>query len=220
MFFLKLILQSSSITVPSQFHRCSIETMDYRWSIDGVSSEEEGRNKEPKAALFLHLMLYDKIYDSDENKCNDGIFDIVAILFYLALKLIFRYNAIEIPSKTSKDTVPYACSNGSKEDETAKVHPCKSGRNTNEMSDARDETTCYCCHLTMIIKIFLALLHLLLIEKTHLTPFAISKAVDDRTTEILTREIVDCSTTISTDSGKQYHEPYIKTSTSSMICSR
>ena len=88
------------------------------------------------------------------------------------------------------------------------------------MSDARDETACYGRNLTMIIEILLALLHLLLIKKAHLTPFAICKAVDDRTTEILARKIVDRSATICTDSGKQYHEPYIKTSTSSMIGSR
>ena len=162
-------------------------------------------------------MLYKEIDNSKENKRDDGIFDIIAIFTYLALKLILWHNAIKIPTKSSKNTVPYARSNSGEEKETAKVHPCKSGRNTDEVTNARNETTCYGCNLTMIIEILLALLHLLLIKKAHLAPFAICKAVDDRTTEILAREIVDCCTTISTDSGKQYHEPYIKTSTSSMI---
>ena len=171
----------------------------------------------PKTDLLLHLMLYDKIDDCYENKRDDAIFDILAILKNLILKLILRHNAVEIPSKTGKNTIPYSCSYRGEEKETAKVHPCKSGRNTDEMTDARNETACYCCHLTMIIEILLALFHFLLIEKAHLTPLAISKTVDDRTTEILARKIVDCCTTVSTDSGKQYHKPYIKISTSSMI---
>ena len=34
--FRPLLVRSYSITVPSQFHRCSIETMDKRWIIDGL----------------------------------------------------------------------------------------------------------------------------------------------------------------------------------------
>lgn len=32
-----------SEVAPSQFHRSSIETMEYRWTIDGLSSKEERR---------------------------------------------------------------------------------------------------------------------------------------------------------------------------------
>ena len=31
-----LFLRSTSVTTPSLVHRCSIETMDYRWIIDGL----------------------------------------------------------------------------------------------------------------------------------------------------------------------------------------
>ena len=92
----------------------------------------------PETDLLLHLMLYDKIDDCYENKRNDAIFDILAILKYLVLKLIFWHNAVEIPSKTGENTIPYACSYGSEENEAAKIHPCKSGRNTDEMTYARN----------------------------------------------------------------------------------
>ena len=43
----------SSITLPSQFHRYSIETMDYRWSNDGVSMEYLRRKSYANTLDFL-----------------------------------------------------------------------------------------------------------------------------------------------------------------------
>ena len=78
------------------------------------------------------------------------------------------------------------------------------------MSDARDETTGDGCHLAVAVKIALALLYLLLVQQAHLAPLAVGKAVDDGTSKIIARHIIDGSTEVGAKGCKQNYKKDVK----------
>jgi hypothetical protein len=61
----------------------------------------------------------------------------------------------------------------------------------------------------MIVKVFLTSLNLLLVQKTHLSPFAVGKLIDHRTAYIKCHEIVDTGTDVSPDGSKQDNQEYV-----------
>jgi hypothetical protein len=54
-----LFFRFSSVVAPSLLHRLSIETMDYRWIIDGLSMDYLRRKSEVRGLnlrLFIHIV--------------------------------------------------------------------------------------------------------------------------------------------------------------------
>ena len=72
----------------------------------------------------------------------------------------------------------------------------------------------------MVIEVFLAFLHFLLVEQAHLSPLAVGETVYYGTAEIVAGEIVDCCSCVSTKSGEQYYERDIEVACRGMICGR
>ena len=88
-----LYLLFSSITLPSQFHRFSIETMDYRWSNDGVSMEYLRRKSYANTLDFLSCKCLSEKKEKGQIlavMCKNLTF----VMFYLCrLALCSRYFA-------------------------------------------------------------------------------------------------------------------------------
>ena len=69
----------------------------------------------------------------------------------------------------------------------------------------------------MVIEIFLAFLHFLLIEQAEMPDTAVGKAIDHRTPDVEGYEIVDGSANVGTKSGKQDDKKHIERPTGCMI---
>ena len=87
----------------------------------------------------------------------------------------------------------------------------------NKVSDAGNEAPGDGGHHAVIVEILLAVFHLLLIEQTEFSPFAVGETIDEGATQIVACKIVDGGTAVGPDGGKQNHQPNVEVSTSGMI---
>ena len=69
----------------------------------------------------------------------------------------------------------------------------------------------------MIVEVAFRLLHLLLVQQTHLAPLAVGKLIDNGTAHVERHEIVDGCTEVSSDGGKENDQPHVELSAGGMI---
>ena len=111
--------------------------------------------------------------------------------FGISSELFLGHDAVQIPSQRCQNTVPCTSSKSGVEQEIPVVHLCQSCRNGNEVAYAGDESAGDGSHFAVVVEVAFAVFHLLLVEKTHLAPFAVGKLVDDGATEIIACSVVD-----------------------------
>ena len=104
---------------------------------------------------------------------------------------------MQIPSQDCQNTVPAASTNGGEQKEFPIVHPCQSCGNGDQVTDDGNKSASQCGGYTVIVKIFLTLLDLLLVQQAHLSPFAVGELIDNRSADIKGYKIVDTGTDVS-----------------------
>lgn len=131
--------------------------------------------------------------------------------------MFLRDDGVEVVAEGGENHVPYTGTDGGVEDEVAVVHLRQSGGNRDEMSDAGDESSGDCSELTVVVEVGLTLLNLLLVEQAEVSEPAVGESVDDRSSEVVTGEVVDGSAHIRSEGGKEHDEEGIEASTRSMV---
>ena len=167
--------------------------------------------------FFLDVGFYDEIDNGSNDKCEDDEFDVLGILADFVVELVLRYDGVEIPAQSCKDGVPATGTDGGIEQEFAVVHASQSGRNADEVANARNETARECGDDAVFVEVTFRLLDLLLIEQTHLAPLAVGELIDDGTADVESHEIVDGGTEVGTDGGKEDDQPHVQLSAGGMI---
>ena len=165
--------------------------------------------------VVLDVFLLDNVLDDkiDDGKCHESEYrphDIVVILLNLGIQLVFGHDGGEIPAQGGEDSVPSTSTDGGVEQELPIGHTCQSRGDADQMAYAWDESSGECSYHAVIVEVLLALLHLLLVEQTHLAPFDVGKLIDDGSAHLERQEIVDGCAEVGTDGGKQHHEPYVQ----------
>ena len=100
------------------------------------------------------------------------------------------------------------------------MHTSQSGRNRDEVTDARNESSCQGGHDTVVVEVTLRLLYLLLVQQTHLAPLAVGKLIDNRSPNIKGYEVVDRRSEVCSDGGKENDQPHIEFSAGSVLGGR
>ena len=131
--------------------------------------------------------------------------------------MFLRDDGVEVVAEDGKNHVPHTGTDGGVEDEVAVVHLRQSGGNRDEMSDARDKSSGDCSELAVVVEVSLTLLNLLLVEQTEVPEPAVGESVDDRSSEVVTGEVVDCCADIGSEGGKEHDEEGIEASARGMV---
>ena len=129
-------------------------------------------------------------------------------------------DGVEVVAEDGEDHVPHARTDGGVEDEMAVVHLRQSRWDGDEVADAGDESSGDCCELAVIVEVSLTLLHLVLVEETEVPEATVRKAVDDRTAEVVTREVVERCPDIGTEGGEEDDEERVEVSARSVVGGR
>lgn len=170
--------------------------------------------------LLVYFLLYDEVNYCQDAECQDEIFDVVAVEMYLGFKFRLWHYRVKIPSEGCENTVPCSGSNSGEKKKTPEIHACQACRDANKMTNAWNKATCNGGYLTVVIKVFLAFFYFFLIQQAHLSPFAVCKTIDDRTSEIFSCYVIDCCSDVSAKCGKQDYEPNVEISTCCMVGGR
>ena len=94
--------------------------------------------------------------------------------------------------------MPSSGTNCGKQQKLTVVHPCQSCWDGDKMTNDRNKPPCKGGSNAMVIKISLTLLHFLLIQKAHLSPFAVGKLINDRSADVECYKVVDAGAYIGT----------------------
>ena len=113
--------------------------------------------------------------------------------------------------------MPHTGSDQGVEQELAVVHPGQSCGDGDEVPDARNESSCQSGHHAVVVKIALALLHLLRRQEAHLAPTASGEAVDDGATEVERSHIVDAGAHAGSEGGSQPDQHHVQVAGGSMV---
>ena len=124
---------------------------------------------------------------------------------------------MQVPAQNGQYGVPCTSAYRGVEQEFPIVHLCQSGWNGDEVTDAGNESAGDGGHHTMVVKIFLAFLHLALAEHAEMAEFAVGKLIDDGTAEIVACQIVDGGSGHGTKSGEENHKPDVDVAGGGMV---
>ena len=147
----------------------------------------------------INIPFCKEINECNADKQEDNELYIFAVLQNLILKLLLWNKRMQIPAKCGKNTIPHSGAKSSIKDKLPVLHLCQSGWNRNKMTNTRNQSSGYCCHHTMVIEILLATLDFLLIQQAEVTDTAIGELINYRTTEVITGNIVDRGSNVSTE---------------------
>ena len=95
--------------------------------------------------------------------------------------------------------MPTASTNRGEEQELAVVHTGQAGRDRDQVTDNGYKATCQRGSDPVIVKVFLTPFYFLLIEQTHLSPFAVGKLINDGAAYVECHKIVDAGTDVGTE---------------------
>ncbi len=108
------------------------------------------------------------------------------------VELFLRHDSVQIPSQRCQNTVPCTSSKSGVEQEIPVVHLFANPAGMEmRWRMPGDESAGDGSHFAVVVEVAFAVFHLLLVEKTHLAPFAVGKLVDDGATEIIACSVVD-----------------------------
>ena len=154
-------------------------------------------------ALFtLAHAFEEQVEEPDDDKPDNDELDVFAIAFDFGLQLVLGHHRVQIPSQGSQDAVPCTGTEGGVEQELPIFHFRQASGDGNKVSDAWNEAPGDGGHHAVIVEILLAVFHLLLIEQTEFSPFAVGETIDERATQIVACKIVDGGTAVGSDGGK------------------
>ena len=170
--------------------------------------------------LFPYIIPDNKPDNSQHDDGYDGVLDVVTIFENLVLQLVFGYNGVKIPSQCCKNDIPTAGTNRCVEQEITEVHLSQPCGNTDEMTNARNESSGDSCQFAMSIEITLTFLYFFLIEQTQMTKTTVGKPINNGASYIISYHIVNGSTDISSEGRKKNDKPDVEVSSGSMIGGR
>ena len=154
-------------------------------------------------ALFtLAHALEEQIEEPDDDKPDNDELDVFAIAFDFGLQLVLGHHRVQIPSQGGQDAVPCTGTECGVEQELPIFHFRQACGDGNKVSDAGNEAPSDGGHYAVIVEILLAVFHLLLIEQTEFSPFAVGETIDERATQIVACKIVDGGTAVGPDGSK------------------
>ena len=154
-------------------------------------------------ALFtLAHALEEQIEEPDDDKPNNDELDVFAIAFDFGLQLVLGHHRVQIPSQGGQDAVPCTGTECGVEQELPIFHFRQACGDGNKVSDAGNEAPSDGGHHAVIVEILLAVFHLLLIEQTEFSPFAVGETIDERATQIVACKIVDGGAAVGPDGSK------------------
>ena len=114
--------------------------------------------------VAAHEIADDEINQGDGYNHADDHLNVFTVFQYLVVELLFRHNVVEIPAQDGEYGVPCTSADGGVEQEFPIVHLCQSGGNGYQVANAGNEQSRYGGHHAMVVEVFLALLHFLLVD--------------------------------------------------------
>lgn len=152
--------------------------------------------------MRLEEALVNDVDNYEQSQSVAGPSEIAVVVLKLEHELLFGKFGGEPVAKICQHRIPDAGAKHGEQRELQEVHPCKSGRDGNELAYGRNQSTKECGDCPMLVEIFFGFFNLFGINEAHVAKAAVGKAVDDGAADPKRQHVVDHSTDKCTNGGE------------------